>query len=627
MNAIEDRRVQEGLAAWEQRRIWRAFLITSGLLAFVYPLANFAGAPPGTEPLRLRLAFAAGAIALCGIACAFPVLRRYARYMLAAEIVAFYSVQGSFLALTHFSPYVVSRAVLVLSAVPLVAPTLVDVSLAIGTFVVSALVVSLEEATLGSGLVSGPFGTVVLACIIAGAVGVATIASRRGEIRARLAVELGLQDRLAFLRTRDKLTGLPNFQRFTDLCEDAIESAYARGTCFAVIAIDIDRLNQLDSQYGTRIVSGLVVEVARRLESRAGTAITCRIRSQRFVVVAVDTKRRKAEELAYDMLDSLSAPFTIDGTEIYATATAGIALYPDDGTTVDALLARCDENIRRARGGAHDAAALVSGEAEANIARLRGMRDELHNALVKGEYRLLYQPCVNSRTGRISGAEALLRWENAKYGVVAPDEFIPLLEADGLIAAVGEWVLREAVTACARWRSVQDVDVSVNMSLEQFRDAALCARVQSALADAQLPPGALILELTESVAVQNIEYTLRTMDLCRSWGVKFALDDFGTGYSSMAHLKDLRIDEIKIDRSFIAGLPDNAGDASIVRAIVSLGHSLGYTVVAEGVEHAEQARWLSAEGCDMLQGNGVSPPLSSAEFLEFLQRRTESRTV
>lgn len=617
-HTLDDRQLDEAVARWEERRVWLAFMTTSALLAIVYPLANFLGAPHGTEPLRLRLAFTAFAMVVCIPMLAVPPLRRFARPLLAVEIVAFYIVQGAFLAMTQFSPYVVTRAVLVVSAVPLVAPAILDVELALGTFLITALIASAARGGLQGQMIAGPFGTVLLACIIAGAVGVATIASRRREIRARLAVELGLEERLAFMRTRDRLTGLPNFERFTDLCEDAIASAYIRGTSAGAIAIDIDRLDKIESQYGTRIADALIVEVARRLESSARGGVTSRIRPERFVFIAMDVDSGKAEELAYELLESLVEPFRIDEATVYVTATAGVAIYPNDGTKVDELLARCDYNIRRARGGSHDAAALVSGEPDPHMMRLRDLREDVHHALVKGQFRLLYQPCVDSRTGRTVSAEALLRWEHPAYGTISPVEFVSLLESEGVIASVGEWVLREAVRACAQgWKS-REIGVSVNVSLEQFRDAALCARVQSALNDAQLPPQALILELTETVAVQNIEYTLRTMNACRSLGVKFALDDFGTGYSSMGYLKDLPVDEIKIDGSFMEGLPSDVGDAAIVRAIISLAHTRGCTVCAEGVEYAAQARWLAEEGCDMLQGIAVSPPLAQPDFEAWL---------
>ncbi len=618
LTSVDERQLRDAVAAWEQRRVWRAFVTTSAMLAFVYPLANFFGAPNGTEPLRLRLVFAAAAIAFCLPLLMVPGLRRYAKLLLRVEIVAFYIVQGIFLAMNDFTPYVVVRGVLVIFVVPLIAPAVLDIELALGTFVVVALVTSGVRGSLQSGLISGPFGTVLLACIVAGAVGSAGIASRRREIRARLAVELGLEERLAFLRTRDRLTGLPNFERFTDLCEDAIASAYIRNACFAVIAIDLDRLEEIDSQYGTRTANAVLIEAARRFEVTADSAVTCRTRSDRFVTIAMEFGAVKAEELAYEMLEALAEPFHVSGTTVYITGTAGVAIYPKDGTTVDALLAQCDLNVRRARGGSHDAAALTSGELDEHLMRLHALREDVHHALAKGQFCLFYQPCVDSRTRRTISAEALLRWDHPKYGTILPAEFVPLLESDGIITAVGEWVLREAVRVCAQWRQSHEIDVSVNVSLQQFRDAALFARVRSALADANLPPQALILELTETVAVQNVEYTLRTMNLCRSLGIKFALDDFGTGYSSMGYLKDLPIDEIKIDRSFMQGLPENVGDAAIVRAIITLGRTRGCTVYAEGVERPDQARWLADEGCDVLQGNFLSPPLPEADFEAWL---------
>ncbi len=614
MTSVDERQLEEEVSAWSRLQVWRGFVIISAVITIVYPLANFFGAPPHSEPLALRLVFSAGAIILCVPTILFPQLRRYARWPLVLEIVAFYIVQGTFLAMSGFLPDFVSRAILVVFIVPLIAPAIVDVGLALGTFIISALVASNVTGNAAAAAVSGRFGSVLIACILAAVAGVATIVSRRREMRARFAVQLGLEERLALLRTRDRLTGLPNFERFVDLCDDAIASAYIRGGRVAVVALDLDHLRELDSQYGTRMANALIVHVARRFEERARNRLLFRVRSDRFAFIALDADTFVAEELAYELLESLVEPFTVEHTTMYVTATAGVAIYPNDGVTVDALLARCDENVRRARGGFHDAAAFISGEPDAYMMRLRDLREDVQHALADGQFVLFYQPCIDTRTRRIVSAEALLRWVHPKYGLISPDEFIPLLESDGTIASVGEWVLREATQACARWRTSRELEVSVNVSLKQFRDAALFARVRSALEGAHLPPQALILELTETVAVQNIEYTLRTMHVCRAWGVKFALDDFGTGYSSMRYLKDLPVDEIKIDGSFMKGLPDDAGDCAIVRAVISLGHSRGCTVYAEGIERANQARWLAEEGCDVLQGTAVSPPLAVADF-------------
>jgi EAL domain-containing protein (putative c-di-GMP-specific phosphodiesterase class I)/GGDEF domain-containing protein len=627
MNEREDRRLQEAILAWEQRRTWLAFVAVSALLTFVYPLANFVGAPPGTEPLRLRLVIAAIAVSLCVPPILFPRLRRYARLGLLVETVAFYVVQGIFLAQSQFSPYVVVRAVLVISVVPLVAPTIFDVVLAVGTFMFTTLVTTIAQGGSVMQEFRGPLGTVFLACIIAVAVGTVTIASRRREIRARLAAELSQEEQLAVLRTRDRVTGLPNFERFMDLCEDAIASAYIRGCRFGITEVALERLAEVDRQYGALIGNSIVIQAARRFEATAKNAITCRIRSDRFVTLAIDIDSGQAEELAYALLESLAEPFRVDGKSIYVTGTAGTAIYPDDGTTVEALLARCDDNVRRARGGEHDVSALVSGEPDAHLVRMRDLREDVHSALVNGQFRLLYQPCVDSHTWRVVSAEALLRWEHPKYGLVSPAEFIPLLESDGVIATVGEWVLREATHACARWRETREIGVSVNVSLQQFRDAALCERVRNALDDAHLPTSALTLELTETVAMQNIDYTLRTMRTCRASGVKFALDDFGTGYSSMAYLQQLPIDEIKIDGSFVEGLPGNENDAAIVRAIISLARSLNCIVYAEGVERADQAQWLVKEDCNVLQGMVVSAPIAGPEFEACLAKRETQHDV
>lgn len=614
----EAERLQEAVLDWDRRRAWRSFLTASILLATVYPLAAFLWAPTNSEPLQLRLIFAAGAAALCIVGLAFPRLRRHARFFMLAELVAFFLIQGAYVAKAGFSSSIVLREVIVIYATPLIAPAVIDIAVCYAAMLLAALLLA-QNVSL-SNPSDAAFGTLLLSCIVGLVVGGVTIESRRREIRTRLSTELQKEEQLSVLRTRDRVSGLPNFERFVDLCEDAIDSSYVRGTGFAVILIDLDRFSYTVHEHGNRIADAIIAEVARRFETTITEAVVGRGRTDTFLVLCTDAHKDEAKETAYELLDSLAKPFTPGGKTIYVTATAGIAAYPADGTRVEDLLRRCNDAVRHARGGTADVAAMASGEAEGEYSRMRELRDDLRHALSRKEFQLYYQPCVDSRSGEVLTAEALLRWKHPTKGLLLPSEFVPLLEAEQLITNVGEWVLREAVSACARWG--RHIGVSINVSLHQFGDASLPERVRSALADANLGPNALTLELTESVAMQNAEYTLRTMRSCKELGVQFALDDFGTGYSSLAHLKELPIDSIKIDRGFVRGLPASDGDTAIIRSMIQLARSLRCTVYAEGVERLEQAQWLAIEGCHALQGFAIAGPMDAQAFVSWLAAYT-----
>lgn len=615
----EAERLQEAVLDWDRRRAWHSFLTASILLATVYPLAAFLWAPSNSEPLQLRLIFGAGTAALCIIALAFPHLQKYARFLMLAELIAFFIIQGVYVAKAGFTPTIVLREVIVIYALPLIAPAAIDVALSYAAMLLAAITlahgISLRNPS------EAAFGTLLLSCIVGIVVGGVTIASRHREIRSRLSAELQKEEQLSVLRTRDRVSGLPNFDRFGDLCEDAIDSSYVRGSAFAVILIDLDRFSHTVHEHGNRIGDTLIAEIARRFEAAAGNGIVCRGRSDTFLVLCTDARKEDAKEIAYTLLDSLAKPFTPDGKTIYVTATAGIAAYPVDGTRVEDLLRRCNDAVRHARGGTRDVAAMASGEHDGEYSRMRELREDLRHALSRNEFVLYYQPCVDSRSGELLTAEALIRWKHPTKGILLPSEFVPLMEAEQLIGNAGEWVLREAVTACARWQP-RGIGVSINVSLHQFGDVSLPERVRSALADANLPPNSLTLELTESVAMQNAEYTLRTMRSCKELGVQFALDDFGTGYSSMAHLKELPIDAIKIDRGFVRGLPANDGDAAIIRSMIQLARSLRCTTCAEGVERFEQAQWLAIEGCHVLQGFAIAGPMDGHTFASWLAAYT-----
>ncbi len=311
--------------------------------------------------------------------------------------------------------------------------------------------------------------------------------------------------------------------------------------------------------------------------------------------------------LASRIFEALRAPYDLDGHQLVADASIGIAIAPDDGREPDQLLKNADLALYGAKADGRGTYRFFEADMDARMKARRALEEDLRKALTRGEFELYYQPLLHLRGDRISTCEALIRWNHPVRGVISPTEFIPLAEETGLIVPIGEWVLRRACADAAEWPS--DVRVAVNLSAVQFKLPALSEIVIGALAAAGLAPGRLELEITESVLMQNSAAVSSTLRELHRLGVRFAMDDFGTGYSSLSYLRSFPIDKIKIDRSFVSDLTDAETSGSIVRAVVGIAASLRMTVAAEGVETAEQLAALRAAGCDEIQGYFFSTPV------------------
>jgi diguanylate cyclase (GGDEF)-like protein len=435
---------------------------------------------------------------------------------------------------------------------------------------------------------------------------------------------------LRHLATHDALTGLPNRVLLDDRLQQAIAHADRDMRAFAVLICDLDRFKLINDSLGHRAGDELLQEVARRLSTVVRTADTvARFGGDEFVLIGTSiADADDAAGLASRVMDVLQAPVRIAAIDIHTSPSIGIAMYPDDGTTTQALLARADAAMYSAKQHGRGNFRRYSPGMHAGTEDRVQLESDLHNALASNQLALYYQPKVDTRTGEVRSAEALIRWLHPTRGVVSPADFIPLAEECGLIGAIGGWVVREACRQARAWQmgGVPPLRVSVNLSASQFRDSGLVDSIRSALDDAGLEARYLEVELTESAVMSDPEQSIAILEQLSVMGVLVSVDDFGTGYSSMSYLRRFPIDKLKIDRVFIDEIVSRPEDASIVRAIVSLAHSLRLKVVAEGVETPAQLDFLKLTGCDEYQGYHFSRPLPAADF-ETLMRETHSGEV
>lgn len=439
------------------------------------------------------------------------------------------------------------------------------------------------------------------------------------------------QDRLTFY---DTLTGLPNRRLFMDRLLWSLRCAKRESSSGAVLHIDLDHFKKINDTLGHEIGDSLLVEVARRLESyvtglAAGTAnngaesqpLLSRVGGDEFNLLLPEmTRVENAVRTAGDILLAMKQPFSVDAREIFITGSIGVAVFPNDGNSADTLLKHAGVAINQAKQGGRNTYAFYSPKMNARALERLDMENQLRRALERDELLAVYQPKVDIRTGRVVGAEVLLRWQHPIRGLVSPAEFIPLAEECGLIVAFGEWVLNAACKQNKAWQvaGLQNIRVAVNVSPRQFRDGRFIQTLQEALRSCGLDPQFLTLELTENTIMENAQANLDILHGIRAMGVKLSVDDFGTGYSSLSYLKQLPLDELKIDRSFIVGIRSESDDAPIVTSIIAIAHSLGLRVVMEGIETEHQLVFSRDRGCDEYQGFLFSKPVSSAEFQALL---------
>jgi diguanylate cyclase (GGDEF)-like protein/PAS domain S-box-containing protein len=428
-----------------------------------------------------------------------------------------------------------------------------------------------------------------------------------------------IENRLDFLAHYDSLTSLPNRMLFQERLGQSLVKARKKGLPLAVMVMDIDRFKLINDSIGHAAGDRLLLEIANRLTACVPTGDSvCRLGGDEFAVIVTDIATPgDAADRAGEIQQALRHTISIEGHEIHLSASIGISLFPDDADTLESLLGNADAAMYSAIDAGGNTYRFFHQEMNSRSAERMRLEGKLHHALERGELAVYFQPLVSARNGRIIGAEALLRWSPEGENFVSPATFVPLLEETGLIVPVGEWVMRTACEQNRRWREAtgRDMFVAVNLSAHQLADERLVDKVRAILQGTGIDPRSLEIELTESAVMRDTERGIRTMQRLKELGVSLSIDDFGTGYSSLSYLKQLPLDTLKIDRSFVTDAPEDPEAVSIIRAIVAMGHSLHFEIIAEGVETREQIEFLRHSTVDILQGFYFSKPVPAEQFL------------
>ena len=416
--------------------------------------------------------------------------------------------------------------------------------------------------------------------------------------------KLAASQRIEQLSHTDALTGLPNRRLLTERVDFALAMARRDGTPFALLFLDLDHFKHINDSLGHLFGDRVLVDVAERVRACLRQVDTvARLGGDEFVLLVHQADTAVAEATARRVIEALSRPFVLDGLNFTVTGSIGIALHPADGASMDDLLRHADKAMYSVKEGGRAGYRFHQPRKGVDLRGRMRIDHAMRQALAEERFRLHYQPQVDLASGAIVGAEALLRWTDPVLGEMAPADFIPVAEESGFIVAIGDWVLAEAARQAARWHAEgRRLVVAVNVSALQFHQPDFVDRVARVLQASGLPPAWLDLELTESILIQDAPEALTRLRALARLGVRMSIDDFGTGYSSLAYLKRVPIGQLKIDRSFVSGLPGDDSDAAIVRAIIDMGHALRLQVIAEGVETEAQRAFLEQAGCNLYQG-------------------------
>jgi diguanylate cyclase (GGDEF)-like protein/PAS domain S-box-containing protein len=429
-------------------------------------------------------------------------------------------------------------------------------------------------------------------------------------------------ERITQLAHFDQLTGLPNRSQLQARFEFARQLAQRSGEGLALMFLDLDHFKNINDTLGHSIGDRLLVQVAQRLSTtlRAGDTLS-RMGGDEFILLLPSVTEESASQIAMKLLKVMSEPFRIDSYELVNTLSIGIAVYPYDGLDFETLSKNADTAMYRVKQASHNNFAFFTQEMQLHSARNLQLSTAMHFALARGEFSLHYQPQLSLQDDNIVGAEALLRWRHPELGSLSPAEFIPIAEDSGQILAIGEWVLRTAVSQLKRWMDagMKPMVMAVNLSAVQFRHPNLLTMVTRVLDEVGLPPQYLELELTEASTMDDPLAAVDVMDQLHARGIRMAIDDFGTGYSSLSYLKKFKVSRLKIDQSFVRDIGDDPDDKAIVTAIINLAKSMGMQTIAEGVETAHQMTFLRLQGCTDMQGYHFSKPLPSEQFEAFVR--------
>ncbi|RZI45031.1 bifunctional diguanylate cyclase/phosphodiesterase [Herbaspirillum sp. HC18] len=429
-------------------------------------------------------------------------------------------------------------------------------------------------------------------------------------------------NRMTYLATHDALTGLPNRTLLHDRLQNALSLAERDDRKLAILFIDIDQFKNVNDSLGHDVGDRLLIEIARRFSALTRRSDTvCRQGGDEFIILLPEiTEEYGPAEVAHKLLEALAELDRVDHQEIRVGGSIGIAIYPDNGRDADALIKHADLAMYHVKAAGRNGFQFFSEAMTEGAARRLFLESGLHNAIERGEFVVHYQPKVDLASGKIIGAEALLRWRHPTMGWIPPAEFIPVAEHSGLIWHIGSWVLREACMQNRAWQQagLPMLPIAINLSPAQLNKKGFLEDVVGVLEDLKLPHHCLEFEVTESVSIHGAENAITGLKTLKDMGVRLSIDDFGTGYSSLSYLKRLPVDTIKIDKSFVRDITTDKNDAAIIEAIISMAHSLRLEVIAEGVETFEQREFLRRHGCDQIQGYYFSAPVPAVRFEEML---------
>ena len=431
------------------------------------------------------------------------------------------------------------------------------------------------------------------------------------------------EQQIEYQAYHDALSGLPNRRLFQEHLTLAIALAQRRNGLLAVLFLDLDHFKVVNESLGHTVGDALLRVAAMRLKAHVREGdVLARVGGDEFALVMQELKKKEdIPVIAQKVLRIVAEPIDVDGHRLYVTTSIGIAVYPDDGLDAETLLKNADNAMYRAKAEGRNTYELSTEEMSRAMQERLTLESGLRQAMEREEFELYYQPQIDVHSMKIVGMEALLRWRHPERGIIGPGSFISVAEERGFIVPIGDWALR---TACAQAKNFRDAGfpsfrVAVNLSARQFREKSLVKDIESALRESKLDPRCLELEITESVAMENVDLTVKQLMTLRGTGISIAIDDFGMGHSSLSYLKRFPIDALKIDRDFVSDLPERAEDAAIVRSVIELAQGLNLRVVAEGVENKEQLDFLKEQNCREVQGFYFGFPVPPAEFQKLLK--------
>lgn len=420
----------------------------------------------------------------------------------------------------------------------------------------------------------------------------------------------------------DELTGLLNRKSFYEKFAETLSQAkrHKVENIRGVIYIDLEHFNTVNDTFGHHIGDEVLIEASKRVKSCVRESdYVFRLGSDEFNIILNHLQEETdAVFVAKKLLESISQPFYIESNNIKIGANIGIAIYPKDGGDIETLMKNADTALYEAK-KERNSYCFFTPEMQKKAQDRMQLINSMYRALENNEFVLYYQPQVNQE-GLVTGAEALIRWQHPTLGFIPPLKFIPLAEESGLIVPIGSWVLETACAEMRRWHKMglDDLTLSVNLSVNQFKDKDLIKHIKKSITNSDINPHYLHLEITESSLMEDFEQNVSKLNILREMGIKFSIDDFGTGYSSLSYLKKLPINTLKIDRSFVMDIPSDKEDSALVKTIISMAQEFGYELIAEGVESQEQANYLRSLKCDIIQGFLYSKPLPGEEFVRFV---------